>query len=145
MCVARFLSPHVGLAPAPNACSFPSFPHVATCSSFPNCFAICFTDLIPEQQGRFLVARENTPKPLINKGFQEISRKLAGVFLRRFGGPRKIRTPDLLIRSQALYPAELWVRCGAVALEVGLAGVNGFSWLRRMGMGPGHRLFFWAV
>ena len=23
------------------------------------------------------------------------------------GGPRKIRTPDLLIRSQALYPAEL--------------------------------------
>ena len=26
------------------------------------------------------------------------------------GGPRKIRTPDLLIRSQALYPAELWVR-----------------------------------
>ena len=25
------------------------------------------------------------------------------------GGPRKIRTPDLLIRSQALYPAELWV------------------------------------
>ncbi len=26
------------------------------------------------------------------------------------GAPRKIRTPDLLIRSQTLYPAELGVR-----------------------------------
>ncbi len=26
------------------------------------------------------------------------------------GAPRAIRTPDLLIRSQLLYPAELWVR-----------------------------------
>jgi hypothetical protein len=24
------------------------------------------------------------------------------------GAPREIRTPDLLIRSQSLYPAELW-------------------------------------
>ena len=27
-----------------------------------------------------------------------------------FGGPGKIRTPDLLIRSQALYPTELRAR-----------------------------------
>jgi hypothetical protein len=25
-----------------------------------------------------------------------------------YGAPREIRTPDLLIRSQSLYPAELW-------------------------------------
>ena len=33
--------------------------------------------------------------------------------LRTSGGPRRIRTPDPLIRSQVLYPAELSVR-GAV-------------------------------
>ena len=33
--------------------------------------------------------------------------------LARSGGPRRIRTPDPLIRSQVLYPAELSVR-GAV-------------------------------
>ena len=27
------------------------------------------------------------------------------------GGPRRIRTPDPLIRSQVLYPAELSVHC----------------------------------
>jgi hypothetical protein len=27
---------------------------------------------------------------------------------RKSGVPREIRTPDLLIRSQTLYPAELW-------------------------------------
>ena len=27
------------------------------------------------------------------------------------GGPRRIRTPNPLIRSQVLYPVELWVRC----------------------------------
>ena len=26
------------------------------------------------------------------------------------GGPRRIRTPNPLIRSQVLYPVELWVR-----------------------------------
>ena len=26
------------------------------------------------------------------------------------GGPKEIRTPSLLIRSQVLYPVELWVR-----------------------------------
>ena len=30
------------------------------------------------------------------------------------GGPRRIRTPDPLIRSQVLYPAELSVREGSV-------------------------------
>lgn len=30
------------------------------------------------------------------------------------GGPRRIRTPDPLIRSQVLYPAELSVHYGAV-------------------------------
>ncbi len=31
-----------------------------------------------------------------------------------FGTPGGIRTPDLLIRSQALYPAELLAHMGAV-------------------------------
>ena len=30
------------------------------------------------------------------------------------GGPRRIRTPDPLIRSQVLYPAELSVRYRAI-------------------------------
>ena len=29
----------------------------------------------------------------------------------KIGGPRRIRTPDPLIRSQVLYPAELSVHC----------------------------------
>ncbi len=31
-----------------------------------------------------------------------------------YGAPGKIRTPDLLIRSQTLYPAELRVRRGDI-------------------------------
>jgi hypothetical protein len=27
------------------------------------------------------------------------------------GAPREIRTPDHLVRSQVLYPAELWAHC----------------------------------
>ena len=27
-----------------------------------------------------------------------------------YGAPKEIRTPSLLIRSQVLYPVELWVR-----------------------------------
>ena len=27
-----------------------------------------------------------------------------------YGAPREIRTPDLLVRSQTLYPAELWAQ-----------------------------------
>ena len=44
----------------------------------------------------------NPNRALINQSFLRIS-----------GGPRRIRTPDPLIRSQVLYPAELSVR-GAV-------------------------------
>jgi hypothetical protein len=33
-------------------------------------------------------------------------------YFMRSGGPRRIRTPDPLIRSQVLYPAELSVRGG---------------------------------
>ena len=29
---------------------------------------------------------------------------------KRVGAPREIRTPDQLVRSQLLYPAELWAR-----------------------------------
>ena len=36
-------------------------------------------------------------------------RMLAEDFL-EFGAPREIRTPDQLVRSQLLYPAELWAR-----------------------------------
>ena len=28
----------------------------------------------------------------------------------RYGAPREIRTPDQLVRSQLLYPAELWAQ-----------------------------------
>ena len=31
------------------------------------------------------------------------------------GGPREIRTPDQLVRSQLLYPAELWARTEIVS------------------------------
>ena len=31
-----------------------------------------------------------------------------------FGAPREIRTPDPLVRSQVLYPAELWARGGGL-------------------------------
>ena len=36
-------------------------------------------------------------------------RMLAEDFL-EVGAPREIRTPDQLVRSQLLYPAELWAR-----------------------------------
>jgi hypothetical protein len=29
----------------------------------------------------------------------------------KFGAPKEIRTPDPLVRSQVLYPAELWAHC----------------------------------
>lgn len=45
--------------------------------------------------------------PIFNKSLINI------YFLMASGGPRRIRTPDPLIRSQVLYPAELSVR-GAV-------------------------------
>src|SRR2546426_695008 len=32
--------------------------------------------------------------------------------------PRRTRTPSLLIRSQALYPVELWARVGGTRLEL---------------------------
>jgi hypothetical protein len=32
------------------------------------------------------------------------------------GAPRAIRTPDPLVRSQVLYPAELWAHCKSAAL-----------------------------
>src|SRR2546428_5221891 len=32
--------------------------------------------------------------------------------------PRRTRTPSLLIRSQALYPVELWARMGGTRLEL---------------------------
>jgi hypothetical protein len=35
-------------------------------------------------------------------------------FFRRFGGPRRNRTLNLLIRSQLLYPVELWDRDGVL-------------------------------
>ncbi len=42
---------------------------------------------------------------------------LKNKYLRGFnGGPRRIRTPDPLIRSQVLYPAELSVREGVISL-----------------------------
>ena len=31
-----------------------------------------------------------------------------------FGAPREIRTPDQLVRSQLLYPAELWAHGGGI-------------------------------
>jgi hypothetical protein len=46
-------------------------------------------------------------------GHHEDNKKAASVMkrlLRFFGAPKEIRTPSLLIRSQMLYPVELWVR-----------------------------------
>ena len=37
----------------------------------------------------------------------------------RRGAPRRTRTPSLLVRSQTLYPIELWARAGAVRSEAG--------------------------
>ena len=91
VCVARFLSQHVGSNFALNARSFSSFPHAATCFGLPKCFAICFTDLVPERQGQFLVTCGDTPKPLINKGFLETNQGFIGVFLGSSGGPRNRR------------------------------------------------------
>ena len=41
------------------------------------------------------------------------------------GGPREIRTPGPLIRSQVLYPAELWARSKTYKLAVYLALARG--------------------
>src|SRR5204863_5462797 len=38
--------------------------------------------------------------------------------------PREIRTPDLLIRSQTLYPTELWARSEERLVLTGLSSVN---------------------
>src|SRR5437870_6322421 len=38
--------------------------------------------------------------------------------LRPEHAPRRTRTPSLLIRSQALYPVELWARVGGTRLEL---------------------------
>ena len=40
------------------------------------------------------------------------------------GGPRRIRTPDPLIRSQVLYPAELSVRVGEAVFRPGVRDVQ---------------------
>ncbi len=40
------------------------------------------------------------------------------------GGPRRIRTPDPLIRSQVLYPAELSVRVGEALCRPGIRDVQ---------------------
>ena len=37
---------------------------------------------------------------------------------RKSNAPRRTRTPSLLIRSQALYPVELWARVGGTRLEL---------------------------
>ena len=39
----------------------------------------------------------------------------------RYGAPREIRTPDQLVRSQLLYPAELWAQ-GAEYRQVIITG-----------------------
>ena len=33
-----------------------------------------------------------------------------------YGAPKEIRTPDPLVRSQVLYPAELWAHCCLVLI-----------------------------
>ncbi len=43
------------------------------------------------------------------------------------GGPRRIRTPDPLIRSQVLYPAELSVRDGEAVFRPEATGVQADS------------------
>ena len=50
---------------------------------------------------------------LKTKRYQKPTFAVANFYFLESGGPRRIRTPDPLIRSQVLYPAELSVR-GAV-------------------------------
>jgi hypothetical protein len=42
--------------------------------------------------------------------FQHLSRGYEIDFMRKNGAPREVRTPNLLIRSQVLYPVELGAR-----------------------------------
>src|SRR2546428_2668988 len=46
-----------------------------------------------------------------------VSRNRTAAPLSRYA-PRRTRTPSLLIRSQALYPVELWARVGGTRLEL---------------------------
>src|SRR5207247_8061354 len=47
--------------------------------------------------------------------------------------PRVIRTPDLLIRSQTLYPTELWARGEERLVLAGVSAVNSVPQRRRGG------------
>ena len=47
------------------------------------------------------------------------------ILVEYLGGPRRIRTPDPLIRSQVLYPAELSVRASE-AIDLGARRCKGF-------------------
>jgi hypothetical protein len=54
----------------------------------------------------------------------------------RNGAPREIRTPGLLIRSQSLYPAELWAHEGSFPnhLQSTKKPVLGQAWVRLWGL-----------
>ena len=47
--------------------------------------------------------------------------------LREFGAPGEIRTPDRLVRSQVLYPAELRARRKGCALYIKITAAGGFA------------------
>ena len=59
-------------------------------------------------------ALSNAPSLLDKKARNSL---ILSYFLRGSGGPRRIRTPDPLIRSQVLYPAELSVHVVRFSLE----------------------------
>src|SRR3989442_15569280 len=62
-----------------------------------------------ETKLRALLARQNNT---LQTGGQSTGES------RKSHAPRRTRTPSLLIRSQALYPVELWARVGGTRLEL---------------------------
>ncbi len=59
-------------------------------------------------------ARSRNPEPkVLGEGIWEVN-----------GAPGEIRTPDLLLRRQSLYPSELRAHTGSFSLHAGLRSIN---------------------
>ena len=64
--------------------------------------------VIPKEIRRVLRIREGDPLEIYTAGDGEvIFKKYSPIGMNGYGALKRIRTPDLLVRSQTLYPAEL--------------------------------------
>src|SRR5690606_38538053 len=101
MRLTRYQTPH-------RLVSFKSFciakPHYFGSTLIDQCHAICHAQCHADCWSQSAIIAV----------FRLRFRSLAGFSGGNFGGPRRIRTPDPLIRSQVLYPAELSVHCGSI-------------------------------